>query len=164
MTNPEKRKYKCGNEHLNYRHGMSHTKIHNIWSNMKQRCSNPKIPQYRNWGGRGISVCDRWLDSFDNFYKDMGDCPKGTSIDRIDNDGNYCPENCRWATWNEQVNNRSTNINIKFKGKVQSVAMWAKELGIFRQTILKRLHGGYPTKLALSTTKFSSSPSQPHLQ
>lgn len=76
------------------------------WDNMKQRCYNEKRPDFPNWGGRGIKVCDRWLESFDNFLSDMGPRPEGLSIDRIDNDSDYEPNNCRWATWQEQAANR----------------------------------------------------------
>ena len=88
-------------------HGMSKTLIYKVWGQMIQRCENPKVLGYKNWGGRGISVCERW-HKFENFYADVGDPPKGLTLDRINNDGNYEPTNWRWATRKEQTNNSRT--------------------------------------------------------
>lgn len=89
-------------------HGCSkpQTREYKCWLHMKQRCSNPKHPQFYLWGGRGIKVCDRWFHDFSAFLSDMGHCPKGLTIERINNDGNYAPGNCKWATYKEQVHNR----------------------------------------------------------
>ena len=87
-------------------HGMRHTPEYRSWAAMKDRCYNKNGSRYQDWGGRGIIICDQWIHSFENFYKDMGPRPKGTSLDRINNDGDYEPKNCRWATPFEQSNNR----------------------------------------------------------
>ena len=105
--------------------------LYHTWYAMVARCQNPRAQSYHNYGGRGITVCDRWLESFENFYADMGERPSPKhSIDRIDNDGPYSPENCRWATWEEQANNRRNNVWIEFQGERLSAAQWRKRLGV----------------------------------
>lgn len=98
---------------LGYKHGYYGSKTHNSWKAMKQRCCWEKHVRYKDYGGRGITVCDRWKDSFVNFLEDMGERPEGTTIDRKNNDGNYEPSNCRWATPKEQANNTSRSKKNK---------------------------------------------------
>ena len=98
---------------------------------MKSRCYYPKDKHYDNYGGRGIEVCSEWKDSFEVFYRDMGSrpTPKHT-LERINSDGNYSKENCRWATWEEQANNRRNNIYYEFDGEKRTLAQWCRELRI----------------------------------
>ena len=105
--------------------------LYRTWYGMVARCQNPKAQGYHYYGGRGITVCDRWLESFENFYADMGERPSPKhSIDRIDVDGPYSPENCRWATWEEQANNKRNTVWIEFQGERLSAAQWRKRLGV----------------------------------
>ena len=94
-------------------HGMTDTPVYRSWTTMKTRCGNPKTPAYAKYGGRGIRVCARWLASFENFLVDMGPRPAGHTLDRIDNDGDYTPENCRWATTSQQVRNRRSIVALE---------------------------------------------------
>lgn len=136
------------------RHGMSKSKIHHTWKNMKARCFNKARAGYKDYGGRGITVCERWL-VFENFFADMGDCPDGKSLDRIDNNGNYGPENCRWATRLEQSHNSSRPTLLTYDGETKNLSEWSKQLGINCTTLLERLDN-WPLERALSTPKMTA--------
>jgi hypothetical protein len=109
------------------------------WRNMMKRCFDPDSQSYEDYGKRGIRVCVRWLN-YENFYADMGPRPSPShTLEREDNDGNYEPGNCRWATRKEQARNRRSSVLLTYQDKQQTVAAWAEELGIGYQTLLKRL-------------------------
>jgi hypothetical protein len=115
-------------------HGQSYSLEYKIWAAMKRRCFSESDRRYKDYGGRGITVCSEWIDSFENFIGDLGTKPgPGYSIDRIDNNGNYEPSNCRWATAKEQSLNRRPTTGrrfITFNGETKSLTDWAKTLGI----------------------------------
>ncbi len=133
-------------------HGKSGSRTYTIWVRMRDRCNNPKNLRFSQYGGRGIKVCDRW-QSFDNFLADMGECPDGMSIDRVDANGNYEPGNCRWATEKTQQNNRTTNRMITFDGRTQSLSEWAREIGIKPGTLRNRIESGWSLEEALKKGK-----------
>jgi len=117
----------------NRTHHMSKSLEYRIWGKLLQRCLNPNNLKYPIYGERGITVCDRWKDSFEAFYADMGPKPSSVhSIDRINNNGNYEPSNCRWATAGEQVRNRSVTNFIEIDGVTLCVADWVKRLGFYK--------------------------------
>jgi len=129
-------------------HGMKGTPTYKSWADMKSRCLNKNIPTYKHYGGRGIIICDRWM-TFENFYEDMGDRPNDLTLERVDNNKGYSPENCRWATRKEQNRNRRNNVMIKYNGKEQCMKDWAEELGINRCTLGYRLKK-YPPQIAFN--------------
>jgi len=130
---------------------MSYTPIFNLWEKMVARCNCPSNPAYHKYGGRGIKVCQRWMQ-FENFFADMGHRPPGKSLDRIDNDGDYSPENCRWATAKEQSRNKRTNKLVTFNGKTMCIAEWAEHLGMKMHTLYRRLCvANWPVERALTT-------------
>lgn len=121
------------------------------WCHIRARCHAPGNKQYRHYGGRGIKVCERWRNSFESFVADMG--PKPTpqhSIDRIDNDGDYCPENCRWATPTMQARNKRNSTLITFDGETLPLAAWAERLGMSYGVLRHRLDGGWPVQQAFT--------------
>ena len=147
-------------------HGRTATRAYQSWSGMKDRCTNPKSKAWGRYGGRGITVCRRWLHSFAAFHADLGDPPPGTSLDRIENDKGYwcgkpeCPEcgplgrtpNCRWATPTTQSRNRSNGIVVTHDGRTQHLAAWAEEVGVSYITLYRRIYcRGWDIGRALTT-------------
>lgn len=145
----------CGCKLIQWRkepktHGKSNTNIYWIYTSMLQRCLNPKGKAFKNYGGRGITVCKRWL-KFENFYKDMGDRPNQHSLERINNNKDYSPNNCKWATYKEQNRNQRSNILLTFKNKTKCLSDWASETGIDRRKISYRIKHNWPIEKALTT-------------
>lgn len=136
-----------------YKHGMhgSHTWL--SWREARYRVSNPNHPKWHRYGGRGISMCERWFNSFEEFFKDMWTCPPDKTIDRINNDGDYEPGNCRWATPSEQANNTSTNGIVKSNGTEMTISQYCKLHGLcpskFRYRHVVR---GLPIEIATKQT------------
>ncbi len=139
-----------GSTNPNYRHGMAGTLIYDIWAAMKRRCHSKTCKDYYLYGGRGITVCERWRNSFQSFFDDMGERPAGMMIERIDNDGPYSPENCKWATAIEQANNKrpcGPSIRSRFltvNGKTATIAEWARTIGLNVNTLRGRVRDGWP--------------------
>jgi hypothetical protein len=136
------------------KHGHSYESGFQSWYQMIQRCHRPTSTSYKNYGARGIAVCDRWRESYENFKNDMGERPSpGHSLDRIDNDGNYEPGNCRWATRKEQSRNTRVNRIITFNGRSLPLCDWPEVCGIPLGTIDNRLRKGWPVELALTAKR-----------
>lgn len=135
------------------KHGMYKTRAYKAWTQMKTRCLNPEHDQYSDYGGRGITVCERWKNSFELFYADMGDPPLGKSLDRYpDNDAGYSPENCRWATVQQQARNRRSTRMIEFEGEPKCLSQWASELGLSKPALAWRIKQ-WGVRRALQTTR-----------
>lgn len=133
-------------------HGMTKTRLYRLWQRMRERCYLKTKDGYDRYGGRGITVCPEWMDSFEAFrdwaiangYRD------DLTLDRMDNDGPYSPENCRWSTIVEQANNKSTSRLITYGGRTQTLAQWAHEIGIGRDTLRHRIESGWSIERALT--------------
>lgn len=122
------------------------TKEYKCWKNMKSRCLNPGAVGYKNYGGRGIKICDRWLNSYENFFEDVGFAPTDKhSIDRIETNGNYEPGNCRWATKKEQINNQRKSILIKLGDETKSLTEWCRQFNVKYSTAHSRIWTGKMT-------------------
>lgn len=131
-------------------HGMWKSREYKIWSSMKDRCYNSNNISYKNYGGKGIFVCDSWKNSFKEFYKDMGDS-NGLTIDRIDVYGNYEKSNCRWATPKTQARNRTNNSNLTYKGDTMCVSEWCSIINIPISTFINRLKRGWSIEKCIET-------------
>ncbi len=136
------------------RHGLSQTKAYFCWKHMLDRCYKSTHPNYQNYGARGITVCDRWRDSLDNFIADMGQPPDAHTLDRTNNNGNYEPDNCKWRTYTQQNRNLRSNTLLTFNGKTQCLSAWSEELGIHIQTLMQRRKKGWPVEFILSTDRW----------
>ena len=132
---------KCENNG-HYKHGGKGTKLYEVWCSMKSRCYNITSKSYSRYGGRGISVCEEWKESFIAFrnWAYVSGYKEGLSLDRIDNNGNYEPSNCRWVTMKEQANNQNHTLKIEYKGKIKPLTEWAEILGIKRHTLYQRIY------------------------
>lgn len=122
----------------NKTHGMTSSRTWNSWVAMKRRCEDNHA-QYSDYGGRGITVCERWLHSFENFLEDMGERPEGMTLDRKENNKGYYKDNCKWSTRKEQNNNQRTNKFITYSGRTQTISQWEDELGIIHGKVWRRI-------------------------
>lgn len=127
----------------NKKHGLSKTNAHRSWIAMLQRCYNPKCERFDVYGGRGITVCERWRESFANFYADMGERPPSMSLDRIDSNLGYSKENCRWASTKDQSRNKTNSLFVTIGGERRTLAEWAEISGINYHTLHKRIRLGF---------------------
>lgn len=139
-------------------HRKSRTSEHRVWTAMRSRCMNKSHESWASYGGRGITVCDRWFH-FENFLADMGPRPRGTSLDRINNEGGYSPDNCRWATRREQQRNQRGNKLLTFQGETLCLIEWEERTGISSLAISTRIKRGWSIEDALTV---SSTPRYAH--
>lgn len=138
-------------------HGGTYERLYGVWCSMKGRCYCPSNDRYKNYGGRGITVCDEWKNSYENFKKwamsngYQPDAPRGKcTIERVDVDGNYCPENCVWKTMKEQGNNKTDNHFVEYQGETHTVSEWAQRLGMAYNTLLNRINHGWSVDRAFT--------------
>ncbi len=139
----------CLRGKANATHRGKGTPTHNTWSAMKQRCADPNHAQFQYYGGRGVSVCHRWAESYEVFLADMGERPAGMSIERINTNGNYEPGNCKWATDHEQQRNRRSTILVERNGVKRCVKDWCEELGLNTDRVYGRIRRGESPEKAL---------------
>jgi len=146
---------------VNERHGhcsnRGTTKTYAAWRGMKDRCSNKNNPAFHNYGGRGVTVCSRWM-IFENFLADMGEAPPAMSLERKDNNKGYCKNNCKWASVVEQGNNRRTNKLIAIGGQLKTIAEWERVFGIAKGRACARLNRGWSIENAFTNKRFKTGP------
>ena len=134
------------------KHSATGTKEYISWSNIKARCNNPNSQAYKNYGARGITISENWSNSFEEFYKDMGNCPEGFSIERIDNNEGYSKDNCIWASSKTQSMNRRSNFIVTYKGEEKPLKQWCEDLNLGYKKVFARIRQlGWTVDEALST-------------
>jgi hypothetical protein len=138
----------CLRSEVRIQHGQTGSLTYKVWTHMKIRCLDAKNKSFPNYGGRGVKVCERWI-TFENFFQDMGVKPKGLSLDRIDVNGDYSPENCRWASMKVQQNNRRNNKLLTFQGETLTMSQWSEKVGLNYKTLKARIRNGWDIKRAL---------------
>jgi hypothetical protein len=136
-------------------HRQSYTSTYNCWCAIRQRCHNPRNTHYENYGARGIEVCERWRNSFVNFFEDMGERPIGMTIERKDNNKGYSPDNCTWVTRKHQQRNRRANRRVIAFGMSKTLAEWSEIFGVRHNVIAYRLSRGYSNEDAVSCSPFA---------
>ena len=143
----------CLKRELEVKHKMTGTKLYNTWTHMKSRCFNSNDKHYKDYGGRGITVCDEWKDNFQSFFdwSMSNGYADNLTIDRKNNNGNYSPENCAWSTNKEQQRNKRNTCYLTYKEKTQSASEWAEEYGISVKTLTRRIRDGWSIEKALET-------------
>jgi len=139
------------------KHGMARKPIYRVWWSMLQRCTNPNIPAFKSYGGRGITLCDRWM-KFEDFFADMGEPEPGMTLERIDNDKGYSPDNVRWASRLEQAQNRRTNTHLTHAGQTLTLAEWGRVTGLGKGTITRRYLAGWSPESIVTTPIAPRSP------
>ena len=141
----------CYRTQSRYRHNMVNSSEYQSWCALRVRCYNKKSDHYKDYGGRGIKVCDSWLESFNNFFDDMGYKPnRRYSIDRINNDGDYTPSNCRWAKKKIQARNKRNNHILSYNGESHPITEWEEKLGFKQGTVKSRIYYGWDIERALT--------------
>ena len=148
----------CHKREANTTHGMTNHPLYSVWCGIKRRCCNPNDAHFKDYGARGITMCSRWMNSFADFYADMGDRPTSKhTIERIKNHKGYEPGNCKWATRAEQNENTRRTKLISFRGTTLSIAKWAKRIGVHARTLHSRIDRlGWTVERALTTSKLPS--------